>query len=451
MRGSIKKLRKSNEEEMKGGISEFLQEYAQSDSARFHMPGHKGRDCPSLCARWDITEITGADNLLSPDGIIEAAQCEAAEAYGASHTFFITCGSTCGILAMLLSLNQGARVAITHDCHKSVISALVLSGHSFTVVEPKADVLTADDLQSALQYEQIDAVFLTRPDFFGRCSDIEEIAGICRRNGTLLLVDQAHGAHFAFSPRLPQCAAQSADMCVMSAHKTLNAPNQAAYLHIGADSRVDAGRVARALALVHTTSPSYPVLAALDEVWRGSGPIWEEHIDRVRGFRAHAPLLADFKGVGCDETRLVFDASLTGGTGFELNECLARAGIVMEMFDSRYCVAITSPCDASIWYDRLRGALSSFEPSGKVLTRLPKRVKMVRAMPLREAALSDSQALALEDAVGRIAASTAGPYPPGHAWILPGEIISAECVEALRECEKCGISVFGQPIRCVRE
>ena len=54
---------------MKTPICDFVNSYAKSDAARLHMPGHKGVSVLG-CESLDITEITGADELFAPDGII---------------------------------------------------------------------------------------------------------------------------------------------------------------------------------------------------------------------------------------------------------------------------------------------------------------------------------------------------------------------------------------------
>ena len=81
-----------------------LQLLATSDSARFHMPGHKGqpvfnsfRDVFAI----DYTETYGTGNLYLGDGPIRDAEVAAARYFGANDCFFLTGGSTQGILAML--------------------------------------------------------------------------------------------------------------------------------------------------------------------------------------------------------------------------------------------------------------------------------------------------------------------------------------------------------------
>ena len=47
------------------------------------------------------------------------------------------------------------------------------------------------------------AVVLTSPTYDGIVSDIEEIARVVHKYNTVLIVDEAHGAHFGISEKLP--------------------------------------------------------------------------------------------------------------------------------------------------------------------------------------------------------------------------------------------------------
>ena len=54
-------------------ICDFVRSYAESDSLRLHMPGHKGVGFLGYEA-FDITEIQGADSLYETDGIIAKSE-----------------------------------------------------------------------------------------------------------------------------------------------------------------------------------------------------------------------------------------------------------------------------------------------------------------------------------------------------------------------------------------
>ncbi|MBQ9941874.1 MAG: decarboxylase, partial [Christensenellaceae bacterium] len=69
-------------------------------SGRFCMPGHKGFAAQmGLEWSWDITELSGTDNLLAPDGCIARSQELCARENGAAAALYGVNGSSGCILA----------------------------------------------------------------------------------------------------------------------------------------------------------------------------------------------------------------------------------------------------------------------------------------------------------------------------------------------------------------
>ncbi len=106
-------------------------------------------------------------------------------------------------------------------------------------------------------------VLVTSPDYYGTCADLPAIAEVVHQYGGVLLVDEAHGAHFAFGHDLPPSAmCAGADACVQSGHKTLPVLTPGAYLHISASAlttgRLSADRLEQMLSVFQTSSPSFP-------------------------------------------------------------------------------------------------------------------------------------------------------------------------------------------------
>lgn len=435
-----------------GPVAGMLEAYAQTNPARFHMPGHKGFLHPE-----DVTELSKTDNLIAPLGALKVAQEELAAAYGAKTALFCTGGATAGVIAMLLALPQNSAVAIGRNAHRSAVSGLVLGGHRPFWLLPdcangKNGQIAASSVEAALKENpQIRAVLVTSPDYLGRCADLRAISGVCKAHGALLLVDGAHGAHFALSAALPESPGAWADLWVASAHKTLPCPNQGAYL-FGSGAK-EAGRLKDALFMVHTTSPSFLLLCALDSAWR-TAKEWDYcgHIARLDAVRSRIAALGgldpypkDRPSVfDTDKTRLVISVSRRGLTGYEAEERLQRAGVFVEMADAQNLVAITSPIDPDDWYERLVFALASLpkkpplrfcEP---VLPHLPKAV-----MPPRAAAFLSRESIPLSEAAGRICAESFGVYPPGCAAAAPGELIDEECAGFVLSAFAKGGALFG--------
>ena len=113
-------------------ICDFVRAYAERETLRLHMPGHKGRGVVGVEAR-DITEIDGADVLYQATGIIRESQNNAASLFGSAKTVYSTEGSSLCIRAMLyLTLLQakatGRRplVAAGRNAHKVFMTAAAL-------------------------------------------------------------------------------------------------------------------------------------------------------------------------------------------------------------------------------------------------------------------------------------------------------------------------------------
>ena len=110
-------------------IFDFVQNYIKSNTARLHMPGHKGVSFLG-CEAFDITEIRGADELYAPDGIIRKSEENATLLFGTAKTVYSAGGSSQSIYAMLylayLRADKSTRpfVLAGRNAHKSFIYAL---------------------------------------------------------------------------------------------------------------------------------------------------------------------------------------------------------------------------------------------------------------------------------------------------------------------------------------
>ncbi|WP_052487686.1 hypothetical protein [Gordoniibacillus kamchatkensis] len=114
------------------------------------------------------------------------------------------------------------------------------------------------------RYPEARGLLVTNPNYYGMASDLTELAALLHARGKPLLVDEAHGAHFGFLPELPPSAlSRGADAAVQSTHKMLTGMTMGAMLHLQG-KLVDAAAVTRLLAMVQSSSPSYPILASLD-------------------------------------------------------------------------------------------------------------------------------------------------------------------------------------------
>ncbi len=443
--------------EREKSLPEILGEYARRNPARFHMPGHKGRGIPmyeSLSA-WDVTELPDTDDLHAPAGPIRKTQSAYATAYGARDCFLLVNGSTAGVQAMLLSLGQNKRVLMARDCHRSAISGLALAGHTADFVYPEpGGMITPQAVDDALSQRPADAVFLTSPNYCGRCADVLGVAQAAHRHGAIVCLDAAHGAHFPFSDALPALYPKDVDMFCVSAHKTLNAFTQTALLFTGQHCPLDAQHIQSALSMLQSSSPSYPLMLSLDwALHTATG--WDAHAARMRVFQkrvsaANGVTVQTEKCVGergifaLDPTRLVIDVHQRGVTGYAAYRSLYAKGVVAEAADMDHVIFITVPNDPQDWYDRLYEAVCTLPYGGRRAPSAPKPyTPAAPAVSIRDAMLGDAVCVPLAKAAGHIAACAAGPYPPGVSLFFPGERIRQEYVDDLLACLSAGGAVFG--------
>lgn len=465
-------------------IAAALQAYREEGVLRLHMPGHKGRplSLPDL-ASLDATEVPGLDDLHDASGPIAEAQSLCANLYGARESFFLVGGSTAGIVALVLASSEPGRpVIVPRHAHRSILSGLVLGGARPVWVEPLYDPATdlvlgvpADRYRRALEQEpQATAVWAVAPTYQGVAPDLTTVAALAEARGLPLLVDEAHGAHFPFDDRLPRPAlAQGAAAVVQSAHKTLAALTQTAWLHIGSD-RVDRERLRGALRLVQTSSPSYVLMASLDlarQQLAGEGKtLLARAVDAALNLRAAlsghggAPRLAVPTPVGelaiqLDPTKLWLDVGTLGLTGPEADRRLRRLGVQVEMAGPRHLLAMLTLADGegearrllTALKDLLRSAAADHSSAsvqrtnggaGLWLAREP-AVRTQPELTPREALFQRHQSVSLEAAAGRVAAESLVPYPPGVPLVMPGERLTEDVLAWVREALEAGVRFQG--------
>lgn len=224
--------------------------------------------------RLDVTEISGTDDLHHPEGAILEAQQLAADCFGAEESFFLVGGSTAGNLSLLLTVcnEPNSLVLVQRNVHKSVIHGLMLAGARAVFLEPWVDPASGlavmpslETVQVAVQaYPEAKAVLVTLPNYYGMGADLTPMAEVCHAAGMPLLVDEAHGAHYGQHPELPASALScGADGVVQSTHKMLSAFTMGAMLHVQGP-RLNRSLLRQRLAMVQSSSPSYPVMASLD-------------------------------------------------------------------------------------------------------------------------------------------------------------------------------------------
>jgi len=463
-------------------ILKALKDYSEERVEYFHMPGHKGGNVFKKAAlqdfdidllKLDVTEVPGIDNLHCPESAIMIAQELAAEAFGAEHTFFLVNGTTAGIYSMIMAAtNPGDKIIIPRNCHRSVTGAVILGKLHPIYICPEVDDklgiasgISSDTVQKAIMDNtDAKAVVITNPTYYGVCTDLEKIASIVHKHNMLLLVDEAHGAHFGFNKKLPKSALQcGADMVAQSTHKTLPSMTQSSMLHVKS-GRVDIDKLKLFLQLTQTTSPSHILLASLDVaryIMQQKGEeLLEIVIDSCEWLRGE---ISSTKGLYClsskdigrsaicdvDPTRLTVNFKGLGISGTMAEQQLrSKFKLQVEMSDLYNIVAICTVGDEVNAINKLAKALKTIAAEteeGKDLKDISNVYNEIPEMKLFpwEAVYKQSEDILLSKSVGRVSSELIIPYPPGIPIIMPGEVITKEILGYVSECLQNGIRING--------
>lgn len=449
-------------------ILDVLQLVEGSDTAPFHMPGHKRNSdlapyLKTLGAQMDITEITGSDSLHHPDGIIKRAMDRARDLWGADHSYISVNGSTGGILAGIHATTvAGDGVLMARGCHKSVYSGVALCGLQVAYLtppqqeegyyEPLSPQLVEEGLR---QHPNTRLVVITSPTYEGYISDVASIAQLCHRQGAVLMVDEAHGSHLGFCNYFAGAAVQGgADIVVQSLHKTLPSLTQTAVVHIQG-KRVNHRQFSSSLSIFQTTSPSYLLMASVDgclQLMEKEGAThfarWqrmlEEFYGAVEGLQ-HLRVVREPSQVK-DPSKIIMSTAGVDLDGVALKEILYnKYDIELEMAYGEYALAMTGMGEQAHHLARLSSALLELDgtlaPVGKKQAHYALPQIPLCKLPPHQTRNRPVTAKHPEEAVGEICASYIWAYPPGVPLIVPGEVIDGSLLLLLEQLERSGVDV----------
>ncbi len=423
----------------------------------FHMPGHK-RQAEWLCglADTDITEVAGADDLHAPVGIIKEAQTRAAKYFGTVATIFLTGGSTAGVLSAVSAVCRfGDSIVIARNCHKSVYNACKINHLRTEYVYPTlkhrigafGEVLPAD-VDAAMKKSGAKTVVITSPTYEGVVSDIKTIARVVHKNGGILIVDAAHGAHLGLNDYFPKSARNlGADIVIESAHKTLPCLTGAALLHI-CSHRVSYMNIQSALGIFETSSPPYPILCSISRALTKiqQTDLFTPYVKRIEQFYERAAAFKNlclFESAEFDKGKIVISTEKADISGFELKKTLLEDyKIELEMAMPNYALAMTSVADTDEGFDRLISALAAIDSSLS-----PAKKTVLFAPPVLEKVFEPFEGenevfLPAKNSLGKISAEYIFAYPPGSPIIAPGERITASALEYLDHLYSSGAQIL---------
>lgn len=454
-------------------LVEALEKFHKNSPISFHVPGHKNgllSNLPELIRdsmQYDLTELNGLDDYHHPEEAIKEAEQLLTKLYNTDESFFLVNGTTIGNLAMIYATCQyGEQIIVQRNAHKSIFHAIELVGAEPIFVSPKwdeqsktASYVSLEVIEEAIQqFPFVKAVVLTYPNYYGVSSpDLENIIRLCHKLQMPVLVDEAHGAHFQTHKGFPKSALlYGADIVVQSAHKTLPALTMGSFLHISSQF-IDSKKVNKYLRMLQSSSPSYLILASLDDarsyVERYSPMDFKQLMDRREVFIQALETIPLIKVVQVDD-HLKLLIRVGKYSGFQVQQAFEKQNIYVELADPHQVLLILPLLKVEHEYafaeirKRIKHAVDKLK---KEIPDLKNNVfhmeqRSISTLQMSMEQLSEKQGewIPYVRTIGRIAKGMIIPYPPGIPLILPGEKITVPILTELEEWIEKGALFQGE-------
>jgi arginine decarboxylase len=425
--------------------------------------------------------------LVDHTGVFGEAERFAAEAQGADRTMFSVHGSSGSnfiVLRMLALERPDALVLVARNCHHSTINAIKAYGLGFRFLpspyDAEFEAVLPPSVEQVLaglrRYPEALAVVYTSPTYEGLCANTHAIAAAVHdaSDHAMLFVDEAWGGHLHFHPELPPSAMDAgADVAVQSTHKLAGGLQQTGLIH-WREGRVDSELMEEAFREYVTTSPSYHLLASADAAVRSLAATGRDAlgacIARTRAFKAllreRLPRLRHLDDpswigqhyghvAGCDKVKTTVALSGYALSGFVVSQALVERGIVVEKAGVNTLTFITTFQLEEAAVEATVGALEEILagqelPDGEEKRMPANPFRAIDDRPVmhpyhaRRYAKAIGQEVALDQAVGRVAAEEVEVYPPGIPVILEGFRVSEDAVRYLREARDLGGAIVAR-------
>lgn len=452
--------------------------YVENEIVSFDVPGHKKKKYTAIgealgesIVKLDANSMKQLDNIANPIGVIKESELLMAEAFKADYAFFLVNGTTHGVQSMIMSAcAPGDKIIMPRNVHKSAIKALILSGAIPVYVQPEindelsiANGITVEAVKKAIKdNKDAKAIFVINPTYYGMASNLKEIVKIAHNNNMVVLVDEAHGAHFSFSDNLPISAMEAgADIAAVSLHKTCGSLTQSSALLINERS-IKREKVKTILNLTQTTSASYLIMSSLDvarkDLALNGNKIFDniirladyarEEINKIDGLSTFGQDLINNSGIyNVDKTKLAITVSELGISGLYAYDLLRdKYGIQVEFGDTKNILAILGNGDSKETVDKLINALKDISIKYRrndIITSILDLHNPEVIISPREAFYLDKKSIPIENALGEICGEHIMSYPPGIPIISPGEKFTKEMIDYILFLKKEGSMLTG--------
>ena len=445
--------------------------YFETERTAFTIPGHKQKahrldEGLGTVVDSDTPLYGGLDEIKLTEGTLKRAEALAASLWCADYARFSTGGSTHANQAIILALGKpGDKIAVTRTAHRSVLSALVLTGLEPIWLTPEIDSATGvpmgipvSELERVLDQKPI-ALLLTEPGYLGTISELPALISKAHEHSIPVIIDAAWGAHFGFNDALPKHVLQlGADALITSVHKALPGYSASALL-LAQGKLLNLARIEQSFETTHTTSPAGAPLASIDACrallqTRGE-ELTGRLLDNVKAFKTSVQSNFDtsiflnseqFPAGRFDPVKIVLRANVLGLSGVDVEKRLQKANIRVEMADRDTIVFLATLADNADDFTVLEEALvpilkSLQGPARETQTSLSWSVVPKVGISTRDAYFADTEFVSAKDAIGRISADLIAPYPPGVAVVAPGEVLTEQIVNGLAATQQAGVRI----------
>ncbi|MCG7407653.1 aminotransferase class I/II-fold pyridoxal phosphate-dependent enzyme [Paenibacillus sp. ACRRX] len=468
-----------------------LTNHAARNPVQFHIPGHKkgvGSDkefrefIGDQAFAIDLINIAPLDDLHQPTGVIAEAQQLAADAFGADYTYFSVQGTSGAIMTMIMSVcSPGDKIIVPRNVHKSIMAAIIFAGARPVFVSPARDSnlgidhgITTRSVRRALEkHPDSKAVLVINPTYFGICANLKEIVDLAHSYEVPVLVDEAHGVLIHFNEKLPMSAMEAgADMAATSVHKLGGSMTQSSVLNVNTkNGLVNPHRIQTIFSMLTTTSTSYILLASLDTSRRNLALNGHDIAERAIKLAHYARNeINQIPGLYCfgeeilggeatfsyDPTKVTIHVRHLGITGYETENWLRdHYNLEVELSDMYNILCLVTPGDTdetiSILIDALR-ELSAAHINRNEVQELIVKIPEIPQLSLipRDAFYGDTEIVPFKESAGRIIAEFIYVYPPGIPILLPGEVISQQNIDYIRDHVDIGLPVKGPEDRSIQ-
>ncbi|MED4130134.1 aminotransferase class I/II-fold pyridoxal phosphate-dependent enzyme [Shouchella miscanthi] len=456
--------------------NQFAATFLAQNRTHFNTPGHRKRGTESTfrkLAKSHLLELDMIDVNVLESSVLNDVTSEMAKAYKADRSILSTQGTSTAIMAMILATcNDGGRMIVPRNVHRSVIAGIILAGAEPLFLETEFDNdlgisnhYSAKSLLHAVnQYTNIQAILLINPTYFGVCTDLKTIVSIAHEKRIPVIVDEAHGAHLPFHPQLPISAMEAgADLAATSLHKLGGSMNQTSIL-LYREGLVDFSRVQHAMNYLLSTSRPFQLIASLDST--------RYQLERQGRLQLQKTLaLADdflskvntLTGISCptkkellhsgasfdlDRSKVIIKIDTLPLSGYQLKDLLEKEyTILLELADTRYALAVftigTKKKDAKKLYTALKKLVARYQETQPSTHPVVQPPAPIMSMTPRKASFSPQQLIPLTASLGKINTEFVISYPPGIPILIPGERITQQHMDFILNQRNSGATFVG--------